>query len=591
MTSPRVLLPLLAGCGRALVRYGATSVGRTALAMASILLVREFLAGVLGGGSGPAAELAQGVGPRTALWIVAGLLVASCVGAALFKYDNLVVEQRLLRHVELGLMERLLRRLLGLSLSFYDRHRQGDLMHALRRDVAQTRTTVMALLSMLVEGMLAAGLFVAALWISPWTLLVTLVLLGAAFPVYAISKRTRMQSHRVRRSSAVLYDVVLQLLEGLRVIKVYRGEEAEAQRAVDRAREHFDDAVEIVRVQSLAQVVLESFAGISLVCVVVVGGFQVLDGQLGWPSLLAFLMAVVALHRPLNMLGTKLVTVQRNAASVERVLELLAQRPDVRDPERPAPYPAAPQSLRLEGVRFGYGEGPVLHGVDLEVRAGETVGVVGPSGAGKTTLLNLLARFYDPDEGRVLVDGRDLREHLVIDHHRALALVTQEPFLFATSVGDNIRCGRPTATDAEVERAARLAAVYEELCALPQGYDTVVGRGGRGLSAGQGQRLCVARALLKDAPIVLLDEPTANLDPLAEARVQQALERLQEGRTTVIVAHRLATVRRAARLYVLEAGRCIDVGTHDELLTRCATYRRMWEQQAGSDAAPREAPA
>jgi len=229
----------------------------------------------------------------------------------------------------------------------------------------------------------------------------------------------------------------------------------------------------------------------------------------------------------------------------------------------------------------------VLENVAFTVNAGETLGIVGPSGAGKTTLLNLIARFYDPTSGEVKLDGDDLRSFRLQDLYGQLAIVTQDPFLFSTSIRANILCGRPDATHEEVESAARAAEIHDEIMAMPDGYETIVGQGGRSLSRGEAQRVNVARAILKNAPILLLDEATSSLDSYSEARVQLAVDRLVSGRLVISVAHRLSTLRNASRILVLEQGQMMGLGTHTELLSICPTYVRLWEAQGGF--APTEA--
>lgn len=372
------------------------------------------------------------------------------------------------------------------------------------------------------------------------------------------------------------------MLRGFRTIKAYRSEEVEARAAMEKGRTYYEELIEVVRAQSLARVLLESLAGFGIVVVVVIGGLEVLRGTLQWPSLLAFLMCVRALHGPLNNINSAYVEIQRRGASVSRVSELLATQTDV--PDGVAALRAPPQRIAFDQVFFAYGASTVLRDLTFELRAGETIGVAGPSGAGKSTLLNLLVRFHDPSSGVVRYDGHDLRDYRLADVYDKVAIVTQEPFLFASSVRDNIRCGRPPATNEDVELAARAAGIHDEIKALAQGYETVIGTGGHGLSAGQAQRISIARAVLKNAPILLLDEATSSLDSLAEAKVQEAIDKLMAGRTTIVVAHRLSTIRHCSRILVIQAGQCIAFDSHDRLLRDCPLYQRLWSQQVGESA-------
>jgi subfamily B ATP-binding cassette protein MsbA len=303
-------------------------------------------------------------------------------------------------------------------------------------------------------------------------------------------------------------------------------------------------------------------------------------GRIGWPELLAFLMAARAVQGPLQSINTAFMEIQRNGASLVSVDQLLRERAEVRDLPDARPLRNAPKVISVRNLGFAFGATPILHDVSFDVRAGETLGIVGPSGSGKTTLLNLLARFYDPTSGAVLFDGEDLRGFRLTDLHDKVAIVTQDPFLFTTSIADNIRRGKPSATDAEVEEAARAAEIHDDIVAMPEGYATRVGHGGRTLSRGEAQRVNIARAILKNAPILLLDEATSSLDSYAEARVQRAIDRLVVGRLAISVAHRLSTLRNASRILVLENGAGVGLGTHAELLRESPTYQRLWEAQA-----------
>lgn len=565
---------------RLIARFAATALGRSAASLAVILLIKEFLAGAVGTQEGLAASLGASLGSMGALWLTAGALFACYVTSALCAYDNQVTQQRIVKILELGMMERLIRHLLTLSVPFFDRQEPGDIIQAVRQDISELRQVVTGLANIVFEGLLAVALFVSALVLSPWLTLWGLIVLPCAVvPIYVIARRTLQRSYTVRKTGYVLFDVILQLISGIRIIKAYRGEDLEARTGVECGRRYFDELIEMVRVRAMSTVVLESLAGLGIVVVIVVGGLAVMGEQLAWPSLLAFVMAMRALQGPLNNMNTHYVQVQMKGAAVQRLDELFRVVPEIRSRPGARRVGKPPSRIAFDSVTFAYGEQTVLDDVSFEVRAGETIGIVGPSGAGKTTLLNLLVRFYDPSAGAVRFDASDLRDLRLGDIYDQVAIVTQSPFLFAATVRDNIAYGRAQATQAEIEAAAEAAYVHDEILALPKGYDTVIGVGGRTLSGGQQQRINVARALLKDAPILLLDEATSALDSIAEAQVQQAIERLMEGRTSFVIAHRLSTLRNADQILVLDRGRLVGFAPHAELVRSCPIYAQIWEAQ------------
>ncbi len=569
---------------RLLARFAATSIGRALASMAVIFFIREFLSSTVKEQTGFANAVAASLGTSAVLWITAGLLLLTYVFGALLYYDNQIVVQRIIKVIELGVMDRIIRHLLVLSVPFSDRQTHGDIIHTVRTDVTQMRMVVQAAANMFLEAVVVVGLLAIATWMSPslavWVLL---VLPAVSLPVFLVSQRLRVRSLRVRKTGYVLFDMTLEILRGMRVIKTFQGEEIQTRMSIDKGRAFFDELIQMVRLQAMGRVGMESLAGLSVVVVVLVGGFQVIEGTLNWPSLLAFVMAIRVMHTPLNLIHNQYLQIQTQHASVCRIAEFLDTQPEIRDTACPKPLPIAPRVIACEKVEFSYGINKVLKDVSFTVPAGESVGIVGPSGSGKTTLLNLMVRLYDPQSGRVLFDNHDLKEFRLSDVYDKVAIVAQEPFLFSTSVRENIRCGRPAASDQEVEDAARAAFIHEEILGMPNGYDTLIGVGGRGLSRGQAQRINVARAFVKNAPILLLDEATSSLDSVAETNVQEAIDRLQKSRTSFVVAHRLSTLRNADRLLVLNHGRIAGFGRHEELLQDCALYRRMWESQRLDD--------
>jgi len=571
-------------------RFTIGSLGRAAMTAASILLIREFLAGVLGHGR----AFGFSVSAESALWITVALLLLVSLSAAAFNYDSQVTQQKIVKAIELGTMERLIRHLLVLSVGFLDRKTHGDLIQTIRQDVTQMRMVVLSTARIVLEVFQTAALVAAAVTfgvtLSLWAFILVPV---AALPIYILARRTLARSFGVRKKGVALFDGLLQLLHGIRVIKIYQGESAEGERTVERARIYLDELIEMERVQAFARIVLESLAVLNVVVVIIVGGLRVMSGRLGWPELMAFLLAMRAAQGPLNNLNTAYMDVQQYSASVFHIEQLLQEKPEIQDRRDARSLVGLPRSITADRVEFTFNQKAVFKNVSFTVRSGETLGIVGPSGVGKTTLLSLVARLYDPTHGRVMLDGEDLRDLRLEEIYANMAIVTQDPFLFSTSIRENILCGRPDATQEEVETAARAAEIHNEIMAMPDGYETVVGQGSRALSRGEAQRINVARAILKNAPILLLDEATSSLDSYSEARVQRAVDRLAEGRLAISVAHRLSTLRNATRILVLEQGAAVGLGTHKELLASCPTYTRLWEAQGSytlSEALPDSTP-
>ncbi len=563
-----------------LLRFVITSLGRAVTSMAVIFFIREFLASAVNEHTGFGDFVGASLGPVAVLWMAAGLLLVTYLIGALFYYDNHIVVQRIIKVIELGFMERVIEHLMRLSVPFADHQSHGEIIQTVRTDVSQMRMVVQAVARMFLEGAVVVGLLAVATSMSPslamWVLLVLPVV---SLPIFLVAQRLRARSYTVRTTGYVLFDMILEILKGMRVIKTYHGEEIQTRMGLEKGHAYFDELISVARLQALGRVGMESLAGLSVVIVVLVGGFQVIDGTLTWPSLLAFVMAIRVMHTPLNLMHQQYLQIFEYRASLGRIVEFLETEPEIQECPDAQPLTSPPREIVCDNVGFAYGDTDVLSELSISVKAGETIGIVGPSGAGKTTLLNLMIRLYDPSSGRVLFDGRDLRHLRLNDIYQQVAIVAQEPFLFSTTVRENIRCGRPSASDLETEEAARAAFIHEEILRLPEGYDTQIGIGGRGVSRGQAQRINVARAFVKNAPILLLDEATSSLDSVAEVHVQEAIEHLLEARTSFVVAHRLSTLRNADRLLVLDRGRCVGFGPHEALLRDCALYRRLWESQ------------
>jgi len=382
-------------------------------------------------------------------------------------------------------------------------------------------------------------------------------------------------ARRQWRALHLLGAYYLDALRGLATLKLF-GAEARALERIERlVRVHRDATLRVLRVAFLSALVLELMATLATAIVAVEVGMRLLAGRMDFLPAFTVLLLAPEFYQPLRHLGAQFHAAEDAAAAAEEVYGLL-ERPAPAPVENPRPAPQGPAELVLEGVRFGYGDRPVFDGFDLTVPAGQFLALVGPSGAGKSTLVQILLGFLTPQAGRVRVGGVDLGAVDPGAWRRRVAWVPQRPFLQAGSVRENLLLARPDAGQEELERAARAAGALSFIETLPEGWDTRLGEDGAGLSGGQLQRLALARAFLKDAPFVFLDEPTAHLDPESERQVHEALVRLARGRTLVVVAHRLDAAALAERVVVLDAGRTVCDGAHDELLARCALYRKLW---------------
>ncbi len=567
-----------------IARYFASSVGRALASVLLVVLIQQFLA-LSHHSEGKFVRVLEAHFSMHAVPVILAVLLGGVqLFSAILAYDNRITSQRAGEILEFGVMEEVIRNLLTLSVGFFKRQSEGDLIQAIRTDIGNLTTATTAFANMVRAIVMAVALTVVAIYLSPVLAFFALFLI----PVVAIplviftSRRLRLISRRLRKAYPAMFDSILQMISGIRIIKAYAAEDAQAAISVRQGQSLFELLMEMVRINAKIQVILEAIGGFSLVGVIAVGGFELTKHRITWDNLVAFVFATRSLFTPLSEIQSAYSSIQTSYPSVERIRELLNERPEVVDHPDARPLPEAPGVIAFEDVSFGYG-GPegtlVLHNISFQVRAGETIGIVGPSGTGKSTLLNLITRFYDPTAGRVTFDGSDVRDFRLADVYSQTAIVTQDPFLFSASVWENIRCSRPEATDEEVEAAARGSSIHDEIMALPQGYSTMIGTNGREISRGQAQRINVARALLRNPRLLILDEATASLDSMAENEVQKSIDRLKEGRTCFIVAHRLSTLRNADRLIVLDNGRCTGIGTHSALIRDCSLYRTLWELQ------------
>lgn len=395
-------------------------------------------------------------------------------------------------------------------------------------------------------------------------------------PIARIGRRLRKVSENTQAEFGQMTSVLDDSLKNARQVRAYRMQDYEAERGADAFDATFVLLLKAVRIRAYSYPIMESLAGITLFTIIILGGYQILAGQQTVGSFMSFFLAVFMAYQPMRSLAGLNNTLQEGLAAAKRNFFIIDYDPVIKDAPDATPLADGDGRIEFRDVRFSYdGGAPVLDGVDIDIAPGETVALVGPSGAGKTTVLNLIPRFYDATSGQVMINGQDIKLATIASVMDRIALVSQEPALFNDTIRANIAYGRWGADEADIVQAAKDAAAHDFILDLPDGYDTVVGEQGLRLSGGQRQRIAIARAMLKNAPILLLDEATSALDAESERKVQAALARLMVGRTTVVIAHRLATIRRADRIYVMESGKVVEIGSHAELAARDGLYSRL----------------
>ena len=487
---------------------------------------------------------------------------------------------RVRQAVVLRVKSDLFQRLQQQSLSFYDGRRTGDLVYRVNLDVWGVNEAILNAMPAVVAGMTLVGMLAIVATLNWQLTLLSLVITPVFYSPYGLySRHFDKRVDEIQQLEGESMSIAQEVLSGLRVVKAFTREDYEQQRFDEQGGVAAEARVDLTDQQvrySLA-VGLITTAGSALV--LGVGAFQVLGGALTLGDLLVVLAYVASVHAPLESISTAVTYMHAYTAKIRRIVEILDAEPEVRDTPSAVMVSRVRGTVTFEGVSFGYrGRDDVLREVSFEVAAGEVVGIVGPTGGGKTTLVSLVPRFYDPRIGRILIDGRDIREVTLRSLRQQIAMVLQEPILFQGSIRESIAYGRPEATFEEIVRAVEQAGAREFIERLPKGYDTRIGERGVTLSGGERQRIAIARAFLKDAPILILDEPTSSVDYRTEARILKALEPLTRHRSTLIVAHRISTIRIADRILVLQQGRIVEMGRHEELWASGGLYRELYEK-------------
>jgi ATP-binding cassette, subfamily B, bacterial MsbA len=477
------------------------------------------------------------------------------------------------------------RHLQTLSLSFFQRHPTGTLISRVNNDVALVRAALTDSIASLIRDAMSLIVLIVVIFLKDWVLatIASIVFPASILPIIRLTKKIKRFTRRGQVTTGTLTNLLQESIQGNRIVKAFGMEPYESERFAGENQKLFRQSIRASRMRSVVQPAMELLASFGIGGVIWYGGFSVIGGGRTPGEFWAFMTAMFLMYQPFRNLTRTYTTIQQGIVGAERVFEILDEQPEIRS--RANARPAAPfsQEIEFQNVSFGYGRKLVLRNIHLKIRAGEMVALVGVSGVGKSTLGDLIPRFYDVGSGAITIDGVDIRDVTLESLRSQIGIVTQHTFLFNDTVRNNIAYGDPTRNMEDIVAAARAAHAHDFIMAMPQGYDTFIGEMGTRLSGGQRQRLAIARALLKNAPILILDEATSSLDSESERLVQEALELLMVGRTVLVIAHRLSTIRKANRIVVLVDGSIVEEGTHEELLTRKSEYSRLYTLQLLED--------
>lgn len=470
---------------------------------------------------------------------------------------------------------------LSLSLSFFTRHPTGILISRMTNDVALVGAALTnAVVSLLRDSTSLVALLVAAFIMDPWLALIAFIVFPASIlPMIRMSGKIRKFTKRGSVKIGGLTSLMQESIQGTRIVKAFGMEGYERERFNVENRRLFKLRLRASRIRAIVTPAMELLAAFGIGGVVWYGGYSVIAGSRTQGQFMAFMAAMFLMYQPFKKLANANSAIQQGIVAAERVFEILDTETDVQEKSEARPAPHFSREIVLHHVSFSYGQNPVLKDINLKIKAGEMVALVGVSGVGKSTLADLIPRFYDVTSGKITVDGQDIRELTLSSLRSQIGIVTQRTFLFNDTVKNNIAYGSELKGMDKIIEAAKAAHAHEFTTALPEGYDTVVAEMGQRLSGGERQRIAIARALLKDPPILILDEATSSLDSESERLVQEAIERLMVGRTALVIAHRLSTIRRANRIIVLADGRIAEEGTHEELLAFKSEYNKLYTLQ------------
>jgi ATP-binding cassette, subfamily B, bacterial MsbA len=520
--------------------------------------------------------------------LVLGFYLVKGIGAFASVYLMTDIGQRVVRDVR----NQLFGHILGQSAAFFSRRTTGQLMSRVTNDVNQVQATVSETLGDLLREGLTLVALAGYLFYLDWRLALVAVT-GAplvVYPLVQLGKRVRRTTRRSQEELENLTHVTAEAFTGHRIVKAFSAEGREQQRFGLASQRLYRTNLRVTSSLAVLPPLMEVLGGVAIVALIWYGAGQIADESLTTGEFFAFMTAALLMYGPVKKLSRVNASLQQSMAAAERIFEILDQHSEVREREGARLLPPLSSGIEFRNVSFTYADGdgrPILQDVSFGVRLGQMVAIVGLSGAGKTTLVNLVPRFFDVTGGAILIDGTDIRDVTIASLRAQVGMVTQETVLFEDTIAGNIAYGAPGASERDIEAAARAAHAHDFILAQPQQYQTRIGERGQKLSGGQRQRLAIARAILHNSPILILDEATSSLDAESERLVQEALHNLMRNRTSFVIAHRLSTVRRADAIIVLEQGRIVETGRHDDLLTRRGgAYARLYAQQMFEGPAP-----
>lgn len=525
-------------------------------------------------------DIFLGKNPNALKWIPLAVIGIFLIKGA-SNYGQTIMMNYIGLRIVANLRNKLYEQIQRQSLAFFTQHPTGILMSRITNDVASIQAASSEAVTSLIKDTVTLISLIGVVFYTDWKLAIvaTIVFPLAIYPISTLGKKMRKVATSTQVTMGTLTSLLQETISGTRIVKAFGMEKYENERFAAENERLFKLNMKAVSVSAISHPLMEFLGSLGIAAVIFYGGYNVVHGNSTPGTFFSFLAALLMLYEPVKRLVNVNNTIQQGIAGADRVFSIIDRMPDIDDKRGARPLPPITRRIDIENVDFRYEKTPVLKNISLSIKAGEVVAFVGMSGGGKTTLVNLIPRFYDVSSGRILIDGQDIRDVTMQSLRSQIAIVTQQTILFNDTVKNNIAYGDIERTQDDIINAARAANAHDFIMKLPQQYDTNIGELGTKLSGGEKQRISIARALLKDAPILILDEATSSLDTEAEIEVQEALDNLMKGRTTLVIAHRLSTIRNADRIIALVNGEIVEEGTHESLLAKQGEYFRLYNLQ------------